>query len=75
MEHNEALIIAGVLAAGFGCQWIAWKVKVPAILPLLAAGLLAGPVGFDLIHPREAMGALFFPFVSLAVSLFSLRVR
>ncbi len=69
MEHNEVLIIAGVLAAGFACQWFAWKAKVPAILPLLAAGLLLGPVGFGIIHPRESLGNLFFPFVSLSVAI------
>ncbi len=69
MEHNEPLIIAAIFAAGFGCQWFAWKVKIPAILPLLATGLLLGPVGLDIIHPREALGDLFFPFVSLSVSI------
>ena len=67
--HNELLIIAGVLAAGFLCQWIAWRVKIPAIIPLLAVGLAAGPVLLDILHPRDAMGDLFFPFVSLAVSI------
>ncbi len=69
LEHNEVLIIAGVLAAGFACQWFAWKAKLPAILPLLAAGLLLGPVGFGIIHPRESLGSFFFPFVSLSVAL------
>ena len=69
MEFNGLLIIAGVMIAGFFCQWIAWKVKIPAIIPLLATGLLAGPVLLDILHPRDALGELFFPFVSLAVSI------
>ncbi|MCB9138806.1 MAG: cation:proton antiporter [Caldilineaceae bacterium] len=69
MHHNELLIIAGIVAVGFACQWLAWKAKLPAILPLLAVGLLAGPVGFGIIHPRDALGDLFFPFVSLSVSI------
>lgn len=67
--HNELLIIAGVLTTGILCQWLAWRVKIPAIIPLLAVGLAAGPVLLDVLHPREAMGDLFFPFVSLSVSI------
>lgn len=68
MEHNELLIMAAVLAAGTFCQWIAWRVKIPAILPLLAAGFLAGPV-FNLLHPQDALGSLYFPVISLSVAV------
>lgn len=68
MEHNELLIIAAVLAAGSFCQWFAWRVKIPAILPLLAAGFLAGPL-LDLLHPQKEMGALYFPVISLSVAV------
>lgn len=67
--HNELLIIAGVFTAGFLCQWLAWRIKIPAIIPLLAVGLAAGPVLLDILHPRDAMGELFFPFVSLSVAI------
>lgn len=68
MEHHELLTIAIVLAAGIACQWIAWRVKIPAILPLLITGFLAGPV-LNLLHPQKQMGELFFPFVSLSVAV------
>ena len=68
MEHNELLIIAGVLAAGTFCQWIAWRVRIPAILPLLTAGFLAGPV-LNLLHPQKELGGLYFPIISLAVAV------
>ncbi len=68
MEHNELLLIAAVLAVGSFCQWFAWRVKVPAILPLLAAGFLAGPV-LNLLHPQQSMGALYFPIISLSVAV------
>ncbi len=68
MEHNELLMIAAVLAAGTFCQWFAWRVKIPAILPLLAAGFLAGPI-LNWLHPQEALGALYFPVISLAVAV------
>lgn len=68
MEHNELLIISGVLAAGGLCQWFAWRVKIPAILPLLAIGFLAGPI-LDILHPQAVLGDLFFPLISLAVAV------
>ncbi len=69
MEHQELIIIAGVLATGVLCQWIAWRIKLPAIIPLLAAGLIAGPLVLDVLHPRESLGNLFFPIISLSVAV------
>ncbi|MFN2203824.1 MAG: cation:proton antiporter [Caldilineaceae bacterium] len=68
MEHNEMLIIAGIVAGGILCQWFAWRIKIPAILPLLAAGFLVGPV-LGLLHPQEEFENFFFPIVSLAVAI------
>lgn len=68
MHGNPMLTIAGVLAAGMICQWLAWRITVPAILPLLLAGFLAGPV-LNLLQPQQDLGALFFPLVSLSVAL------
>ena len=68
MEHPELLTLATVLAAGITCQWLAWRVKIPAILPLLLTGFLAGPI-LGLLHPQELMGELFFPFISLAIAI------
>jgi len=36
--------IAGIIILGILAQWIAWKFKVPAILPLILTGLAVGPV-------------------------------
>lgn len=66
---NPTLLIALVFAVGIACQWVAWRIRIPAILPLLFTGLLAGPVGFDIIRPQEQLGNLFFPVVSLSVSV------
>ena len=68
MHLNPALTIAGVLLAGVFCQWFAWRIKAPAIIPLLAAGFVAGPL-LNIIHPRESLGELFFPLVSLSVAI------
>lgn len=61
-------LLAGLLVLAIFCQWIAWRVKIPAILPLLAAGFLVGPV-LGLLNPQELLGDLFFPEVSLLVAV------
>ncbi|MDX1615653.1 MAG: sodium:proton antiporter [Candidatus Promineifilaceae bacterium] len=66
--HDQVLFIAGILALGIFCQWLAWRLNVPAILPLLGAGLLVGPA-LGVIHPQELLGDLFFPLVSLSVAV------
>lgn len=68
MEHNEQLIMAAVIAAGIFCQWLGWRIRLPAILPLLATGFLFGPV-LQIVHPQETLGGLFFPVVSFAVAI------
>ncbi len=68
MEHNEMLLIAGIIGAGIVCQWIAWRIKVPAILPLLAAGFIFGPI-LGVVNPQEEFGHFFFPLISLSVAI------
>lgn len=63
-----ALTLAGVGVLGLVCQWVAWQLKLPAILFLLIAGLLVGPV-LGLFSPEQALGDLFFPIISLAVAV------
>ena len=63
-----SLLIACVLALGLLCQWIAWRLALPAILPLLLAGLVLGP-GLGWLNPDELLGDLLFPFVSLGVAV------
>ncbi|WP_020568276.1 cation:proton antiporter [Neolewinella persica] len=77
MYEIGGLIIIGILA-----QWLAWRLRVPAILPLIIAGLLVGPFaeyyfGHRIITPRFESdsesglfpGNLLFGFVSLAIGL------
>jgi len=37
------LELAGLIILGILAQWVAWKLKTPAILPLILIGLLFGP--------------------------------
>ncbi len=67
-EESIALTIAAVGVVGLGCQWLAWRLRLPAILFLLLAGILAGPV-FGVLNPEALMGDLLFPLVSLAVAV------
>lgn len=68
MHGHEIITICGILAAGFACHWLAWRIKLPAILFLLLTGILAGPV-FGLLDPDNLLGELLVPFVSLGVAI------
>lgn len=75
--------LAGIIILGILAQWLAWKIKVPAILPLILIGLLVGPIstfwtedGKKLLEPiynGETLGVFpekyFFSFVSLAIGI------
>lgn len=65
---DPALVITAIILTGFTCQWFAWRVKLPAILFLLLAGLALGPVS-GVINPDELLGDLLFPVVSLSVAI------
>lgn len=67
MEH-VLISLSAVLVLGIAAQWLGWRLKLPSILILLLAGIVAGPVtGF--IDPRTLAGPLLYPTVSLAVAL------
>jgi NhaP-type Na+/H+ or K+/H+ antiporter len=77
------LELAGIIILGILAQWVAWKFKIPAILPLILIGLLVGPFaaeylsddGTKWIEPiwngKEGLfpGESLFYFVSLAISI------
>lgn len=77
MVELASIVIFGIIA-----QWVAWRLKLPAILPLILIGLLLGPIstlytedGAKLIEPIWNGNAGLFPgdglyyFVSLAISI------
>jgi len=74
--------LAGIVILGIVAQWVAWRMKLPAILPLILIGLLVGPLstlytqdGSKLIEPvyngEKGLfpGELLYHFVSLAISI------
>ena len=68
MTISAPLQIAALIALGFAAQWLAWRVRLPAILLLLLIGLVLGP-GLGWLKPQAALGALFFPFISFGVAI------
>ena len=68
MIVDLGLMLAALLLIGFLAQWLAWRVRLPAILFLLLAGLLLGPIG-GVLKPDRLLGDLLFPIVSLSVAL------
>ncbi len=73
---------ASIIILGIAAQWISWRYRVPAILPLIIIGLLVGPIstlwtesGHKFIEPIFRDGHGLFPgeslfyFVSLAIGI------
>lgn len=76
--------LAGIIVLGILAQWLAWRIKVPAILPLILTGLAVGPLstyytgdGTKLLEPvyQESSESGLFPgeylfyFVSLSIGI------
>ncbi|HEY2760681.1 MAG TPA: cation:proton antiporter [Pirellulales bacterium] len=62
------LQLVSILALGVGAQWVAWRVRIPSILLLLAAGIVAGPIT-GWLAPDRLFGDLMMPMVSLSVAV------
>ncbi|MFD1216065.1 cation:proton antiporter [Microbulbifer celer] len=60
------LVMVGIVS--IACQYLAFRLKLPAILPLLVAGLVLGPMT-GVLDPDVLFGDLLFPLVSLAVAI------
>lgn len=67
-EEHIVVVIVAVAALGVAAQWIAWRLKMPAIILLAAIGLAVGP-GLGLIDPSEDFGVFLRPVVSLCVAI------
>ncbi|MBA4764308.1 cation:proton antiporter [Qipengyuania huizhouensis] len=66
MEQTLVIALVGIL--GIGAQWVAWRTGLPAIVLMLIAGFLAGPV-LGVFDPEHAFGALLEPMVAIGVAL------
>ncbi len=77
------LELAGIIILGILAQWVAWKFKIPAILPLILIGLLVGPIAAEYLNEDGSKwiepiwngtkglfpGEGLYYFVSLAISI------
>ena len=61
-----SLVAVGLIS--ISCQFLAYKIKLPAILPLLIAGIIVGPAT-GIIDADLLFGDLLFPIVSLSVAI------
>jgi len=68
MHGHEVLILCGIVFAGFVCQYLAWRVRLPAILFLLVAGIVGGPV-LGWVDADALFGDLLIPIVSITVAI------
>ncbi|MBX3286284.1 MAG: hypothetical protein KF703_13130, partial [Actinobacteria bacterium] len=68
MHDGIAVAIAVIAVVGVGAQWLASALRVPSVLLLLPAGVLAGPVS-GLVDPDELFGDALFAVVAVAVGL------
>lgn len=68
MLDTGILAFAFIGLISFASQWLAWRVKLPAILFLLASGLIIGPM-LGIFDPNLLFGDLLFPLISLSVAI------
>lgn len=66
--QEQAIVIALIGVLGIGAQWLAWRSNRPAIVLMLGAGFLAGPV-LGIFDPEHAFGELLEPMIAIGVAL------
>ncbi len=65
---TPVMAFALIGALGVGSQWLAWRLRLPAIVVMLLAGLVIGPVT-GVFDPSRDIGTLLGPMVSIAVAI------
>ncbi len=66
MQPVMAFALVGAL--GVGSQWLAWRLRMPAIVLMLVAGIVIGPV-LGVFDPARDIGPLMGPIISIAVAI------
>ncbi|KAF0677614.1 cation:proton antiporter [Profundibacterium mesophilum] len=65
---DPVMAIALVGTLGVGSQWLAWRLRMPAIVLMLVAGLLVGPV-FGFFDPMRDIGPMTNAIIAVAVAV------
>lgn len=68
MEISLPILLVIIGLSSLGAQWIAWLLRLPAILPLLVCGVVLGPLT-HILSPDDMFGELLFPLISLSVAI------
>jgi NhaP-type Na+/H+ or K+/H+ antiporter len=68
MQHTTAIAVLSIAVAGVSAQWLAWRLRLPAIVLLFTVGLIVGP-GLQIMRPAEMFGDALRPLVGLAVAI------
>ena len=68
MTHDLLNVLVLVVSLGVIAQWVAWRLRLPAIVLFLIAGVIVGPV-FGWVRPSVDLGDVYRPVVSLCVAV------
>lgn len=66
MDPVTAFALVGTI--GVGAQWLAWRLNLPAIVLMLLAGVIIGPV-MGVFDPARDIGPMMAPMISIAVAI------
>ena len=68
MTESVITSLVFVVALGIAAQWLAWRLKVPAIILLMALGLLVGPA-LGWVQPVAEFGTFLPALIALSVAI------
>ena len=68
MVELQLISLASIGVISLICQWVAWRLRLPSILFLLIAGIIAGP-WLGVLDPDALLGDMLFPIINLAVAV------
>ncbi len=68
MENQIPLLVGGAAVAGVAAQWVGWRFRLPAIIPLLILGALVGPI-FGWVKPDAMLGPAMRPTIGMVVAV------
>jgi NhaP-type Na+/H+ or K+/H+ antiporter len=66
LQHVASAVLC-IVGGGIAAQWLAWRLRLPAIVLLFAVGLIAGP-GLQILQPSD-FGPALRPLIGLAVAI------
>ena len=66
LHLTQALALIVIL--GLMAQWVAWRLRLPAIVMLALTGIVAGPL-LGVLDPHTQLGPLLEPVIKLGVAI------